>query len=92
MSSAAKPLMSLDEALAIMLSHGPNTASVDTVATWDADGRVWWCSLSDDAALDAEADWLKANVYFRGARVQLEKLNSRVQFSLRPGEVTIREL
>ena len=59
---------------------------------WDADGRVWWCSLSDDAALDAEADWLKANVYFRGARVQLEKLNSRVQFSLRPGEVTIREL
>ncbi len=59
---------------------------------WDADGRVWWCSLSDDAALDAEADWLKANVYFRGASVQLEKLNSRVQFSVRPGEVSVREL
>ncbi|MEY4505504.1 MAG: polymerase PolC-type [Pseudomonadota bacterium] len=59
---------------------------------WDADGRVWWCSLSDDAALAAETDWLKANVYFRSARVQIEKLNSQVQFSARPGEVSVREL
>jgi DNA polymerase-3 subunit epsilon len=59
---------------------------------WDAEGRVWWCSLSDDAALDAEADWLKANVYHRSARVQIEKLSSLVQFSLRSGEVGHREL
>lgn len=59
---------------------------------WDAEGRVWWCTLGDDAALAEESDWLKANVYHRSARVQVEQLNSRVQFSVRPGEVSVREL
>ena len=40
MSAVAKPLMSLDDALAIMLSHVQSLASVETVATWDADGRM----------------------------------------------------
>jgi len=59
---------------------------------WDAEGRVWWCTLGSDAALAEESDWLKANVYHRSARVQVEQLNSRVQFSVRPGEVSVREL
>lgn len=40
MSSTAKPLMSLDDALATMLSHVQSLTSVETVATWDADGRM----------------------------------------------------
>ena len=40
MSAVAKPLMSLDDALAIMLSHVQSLTSVETVATWDADGRI----------------------------------------------------
>ena len=40
MSAVAKPLMSLDDALAIMLSHVQSLTSVETVATWDADGRM----------------------------------------------------
>ena len=40
MSAVAKPLMSLDDALDIMLSHVQSLASVETVATWAADGRI----------------------------------------------------
>jgi molybdopterin molybdotransferase len=53
MSSAAKPLMSLDDALAIMLSHVPNTSSVETVATWDADGRVLAQDVVSELAVPA---------------------------------------
>jgi DNA polymerase-3 subunit epsilon len=54
---------------------------------WDGEGRVWWCSLASDALLDAECAWLRAEVYgHRSARVQLEALNSRVQYSSRSGE------
>jgi DNA polymerase-3 subunit epsilon len=53
---------------------------------WDGEGRVWWCNLSSDAALDAECDWLRSEVYGqRSARVQLEAMDSRVQFSSRSG-------
>ena len=40
MSAVAKPLMSLDDALDIMMSHVQRLTSVETVATWDADGRM----------------------------------------------------
>ena len=40
MSAVAKPLMSLDDALAIILSRVQSLTSVETVATWDADGRM----------------------------------------------------
>ena len=60
---------------------------------WDGEGRVWWCSLGSQALLDAECDWLRAEVYGqRRARVQLEAMDSRVQFSARPGQQTDREL
>ena len=58
---------------------------------WDGDGRVWWCSLGSDALLDAECDWLRAEIYGqRGARVQLEAMDSRVQYSSRSGLLTER--
>ena len=58
---------------------------------WDGEGRVWWCSLGSDALLDAECAWMRAEVYGqRSARVQLEAMNSRVQFSSRSGLLTER--
>jgi len=60
---------------------------------WDGEGRVWWCSLASDDLLDAECAWLRAEVYGRrSARVQLEAMNSLVQFSARPGQQTERDL
>ncbi|WP_300556401.1 3'-5' exonuclease [Limnohabitans sp. Rim8] len=58
---------------------------------WDGEGRVWWCSLASDDLLDAECDWLREEVYGRrSARVQLEALDSRVQYSSRSGHVSER--
>ena len=58
---------------------------------WDGEGRVWWCSLASDEGLDAECAWLRAEVYGqRSARVQLEAMNSLVQFSNRPGLLSER--
>ena len=60
---------------------------------WDGEGRVWWCSLGSDDLLDAECAWLRAEVYgARSARVQIEALDSRVQYSSRPGLQTERQL
>ena len=60
---------------------------------WDGEGRVWWCSLSSDELLNAECAWLRAEVYGqRSARVQLEAMDSLVQFSSRPGIVSDRSL
>jgi DNA polymerase-3 subunit epsilon len=60
---------------------------------WDGEGRVWWCSLPSDELLDAECDWLRAEVYGRrNATVLLEAMDSLVQFSARPGQQTGREL
>lgn len=60
---------------------------------WDGEGRVWWCSLASDDLLDAECAWLRAEVYgSRHARVHLEALDSRVQFSSRPGIVSERSV
>jgi DNA polymerase-3 subunit epsilon len=58
---------------------------------WDGEGRVWWCSLASDALLNAECAWLRAEVYGqRSARVQLEAMDSWVQFSSRSGLLTER--
>ncbi len=60
---------------------------------WDGEDRVWWCSLASDAVLEAECDWLRAQVYgSRSARVQLEALDSRVQYSSRSGEIFSKTL
>ena len=55
---------------------------------WDSDKRVWWTTLTGEAALQQETEWLKAQVYGgRSARVQLEAQSALVQFSARAGEV-----
>lgn len=60
---------------------------------WDADGRVWYCSLPSDERLDAELAWLKAEVYGRRqARLQVEALDSRVRYSARSGELVERSV
>lgn len=60
---------------------------------WDGEGRVWWCSLPSDELLAAECTWLRAEVYGqRSARVQLEAMDSHVQFSSRPGDISDKTL
>ncbi|MDO9437668.1 3'-5' exonuclease [Hydrogenophaga sp.] len=56
---------------------------------WDGDGKVWFCTLTDQEHLDTELAWLKSDVYGRRqARVEIEALDSLVRYSARPGTVT----
>ncbi|WP_394790164.1 3'-5' exonuclease [Rhodoferax sp.] len=60
---------------------------------WDATNKVWHTRLADEAALQAECDWLAASVYRgRGARVQVEALDAQVRYSSRAGVVAWRQL
>ncbi|MDB5848298.1 MAG: polymerase subunit epsilon [Rhodoferax sp.] len=60
---------------------------------WDAVQKVWHTRLDDAALLDAEAAWLKAEVYGqRAARVQVETLDAQVRYSGRAGVVEWRVL
>jgi DNA polymerase-3 subunit epsilon len=60
---------------------------------WNADQKVWYTRLGDDASLQAECEWLKAHVYGqRSAVVQVEKLHAATKYSARPGEVLYRQL
>lgn len=60
---------------------------------WDAEAKVWFCTLSDAARLDEELAWLKAEVYGRrSARVEIEALDSLVRYSARPGQVSHQAL
>jgi DNA polymerase III subunit epsilon len=60
---------------------------------WNAEAKVWHTLLADEALLQAECDWLKTTVYGnRAARVQVEKLDARVKFSGRTGEMSMRSL
>jgi len=53
---------------------------------WDADARVWTCTLASQTLLDAELAWLKAEVYGRrSARLDIEAMDSNVRYSARPG-------
>lgn len=60
---------------------------------WDATARVWFVQLRDEAALQAETQWLKSQVYEgRPARVQVERLEARQRYSGRPGRLDFRPL
>jgi DNA polymerase-3 subunit epsilon len=60
---------------------------------WDGDAKVWFCTLSDQERLEAELEWLKAEVYGRrNARVEVEVLNGLVRYSVRPGTLAHRGL
>jgi DNA polymerase-3 subunit epsilon len=50
---------------------------------------VWFCTLADQDRLDAELEWLKAEVYGRRhARVEVEAMDSLVRYSARTGELS----
>jgi DNA polymerase-3 subunit epsilon len=54
---------------------------------WDAEARVWYTAVKSADALDAEAQWLKTEVYSgRSARIGLEIQDACVQFSSRSGK------
>ncbi|MDR7151623.1 DNA polymerase-3 subunit epsilon [Hydrogenophaga palleronii] len=60
---------------------------------WDADAKVWCCTLADQARLESELEWLKATVYGRRhARVEVEAMDSLVRYSARAGVASQRVL
>ena len=60
---------------------------------WDAEAKVWFCTLADAQRLEDELVWLKAEVYGRrSARVDIEALDSLVRYSVRPGVLTQQAL
>ena len=60
---------------------------------WNAEQKVWHTRLADEAALAAECEWLKAEVYGeRAARVQVEKLSAKSKYSSRIGELLLRQI
>ena len=60
---------------------------------WNAEQKVWHTRLDDEAELNAELAWLKATVFGgRAARVQVEKLDARVKYSSRTGELAMHQV
>jgi DNA polymerase-3 subunit epsilon len=60
---------------------------------WDAEAKVWFCTLPSPDRLEAELEWLKAEVYGgRRARVEVESLDSMARYSSRPGQCVERAL
>ncbi len=60
---------------------------------WNAEQKVWYIRMADEAQLVAELEWLKVNVYGdRLARVQVEKLDAVVNYSGRAGEISMRQI
>ncbi|MCX7279457.1 MAG: 3'-5' exonuclease [Burkholderiales bacterium] len=60
---------------------------------WDATQKVWHTRLADEAALQAEGEWLAAEVYRgRAARVQVEALDALVRYASRPGVIGWKQL
>jgi DNA polymerase-3 subunit epsilon len=60
---------------------------------WDAEAKVWACSLANESALDEELAWLSQAVYGgRTASVDVEPLDSQLRYSARRGAVSKRRL
>ncbi len=60
---------------------------------WNAELRVWHTRLGDEAALEAECAWLKANVYGqRSASVVVEKVDALAKYAARKGVLAPRQL
>ncbi len=60
---------------------------------WDGDAKVWYCTVTDVERLDAELQWLKAQVYGRrSAQVEIEALDAAVRYSTRRGTVSQKAL
>ncbi|MGQ2924224.1 MAG: 3'-5' exonuclease [Hydrogenophaga sp.] len=90
MAAAAKPSFKLRATGSPFESKDPLKARG---YRWDAEAKVWFCTLPDAARLDEELVWLKAEVYGRrSARVEIEALDSLVRYSARPGQVSQQAL
>ena len=97
-SSESKPLTGLQQlfksaenARTIVKAFGSPFETKDKLKArgyrWDAEARVWYTAVKSAEALEAEAEWLKAQVYGRrSARIGLEIQDARVQFSSRSGK------
>ena len=60
---------------------------------WNAEQKVWSSRLADEAALEAECEWLKTDVYGgRHAVVAIEQSHARAKYSSRSGRVVQRQL
>lgn len=60
---------------------------------WDAERRVWHTQVGNPAALEAECEWLKKDVYGgRSARIDIERQTALERFSSRAGECLQRDL
>ena len=60
---------------------------------WDADAKVWACTVATPDLLDAELAWLKAEVYGRRqASLDVETQDSLVRYSSRTGQTGQRVL
>ena len=60
---------------------------------WDAERKVWHTQVGNPAALDAECEWLKKDVYGgRSARIDIERQTALERFSSRAGECLLRDL
>ena len=61
--------------------------------SWDAERKVWHTQVGNPAALDAECEWLKKDVYGgRSARIDIERQTALERFSSRAGECLQRDL
>jgi DNA polymerase-3 subunit epsilon len=60
---------------------------------WDAERKVWHTQVGNPAALEAECEWLKKDVYGgRSARIDIERQTALDRFSSRAGECLQRDL
>jgi DNA polymerase-3 subunit epsilon len=60
---------------------------------WNAEQKVWFTRISDEAALEAECEWLKADVYGgRHAVVAIEQSDALAKYSSRGGRMVQRQL
>ncbi|OGB05225.1 MAG: DNA polymerase III subunit epsilon [Burkholderiales bacterium RIFCSPLOWO2_12_FULL_64_99] len=60
---------------------------------WDAERKVWHTQVGNPAALEAECEWLRKDVYGgRSARIDIERQTALERFSSRAGECLQRDL
>ena len=60
---------------------------------WNAEQKVWFTRISDEVSLEAECEWLKAEVYGgRHAVVAIEQSDALAKYSSRGGRMVQRQL
>ena len=90
-------LKSAEQARTVVKAFGSPFESKDKLKArgyrWDAEAKVWFTAVKSADALEAEAEWLKTQIYGgRSARIGLETQDAWVQFSSRSGQSSDRVL